>query len=96
MNTGKFTYTEYAKEHHDPLDTIKEDIECASCEKILVRSLQIKDIKKPMKYKFVCPFCDGKSFLKKFEYQAHFEPVGCKINSIDYDDKEKLCLVSLN
>lgn len=95
MNINKFTYTEYAKEEHEKLNTIKEDIECASCEKLLVRSIQIKDIKKEMNYKFTCPFCGGKSFLKKFNYQAFFEPVLCKIDNIDYKEGEKLCLVNL-
>lgn len=95
MSTNKFTYKEYAKEVHEPLDTIKQDIECASCEKTLARSIQIVDIIKPMQYKFLCPFCKGKSFLKKFQFQAHFEPVNCSISNIEYNEKENLCLVHL-
>lgn len=96
MSINNISYVEYAKEHHDPLKTINNDIECASCEKILVRSVQIKEIKKPMNYKFTCPFCKGKSFLKKFEYQAFFESVECKIVDVEYNEGEKLCLVKLN
>ena len=95
MSIDKCFYREYAKEEHPPLDVIKEDIDCACCEKIIMRSVQIIDIIKPMQYKFTCPFCSGKSFLRKFQFQAHFEPVNCDIVNIEYDEKENLCLVHL-
>lgn len=83
-------YTEKLKEVYEPLSTLNKDICCASCEKLLVRSVQIKEIPKKEKYKFSCPFCGGNSFLITLDYKAHFQPVNCKIAEVTFSE-EKQC-----
>ena len=88
-------YKQVPKQENLNLTTINKTISCASCEKDLVRSVQIVEIPEPMDYIFTCPHCGGKSFKNKFSFKAHFEPIGCSITSVDYNEKEKLCLVNL-
>jgi len=78
----KITHKEQLKEYQEPLETIKKDVCCAMCEKVIARTVQIKDIPDKKQYRFNCPSCGGKSFITEFLYKAFLEPVNSKIHNI--------------
>lgn len=78
-----FKHQEIVRGHEEPVTKIKQDICCALCELVLLKSVQIKEIPEENNYKFTCPNCGGKSFIHRFSYKAFFEPVNCLIDNIE-------------
>lgn len=100
MNDINFEIKHVAKVDEETLETIRETISCACCEKELVNVISIKKIPLVQKSQFKCPFCEKKSFIETFEHKVFFEPLeGLLIKDIEvtYNDKGdvELCLVNL-
>lgn len=84
MIEGKFTNV--GKYKDPPLNIDKGSIFCACCEKELSSYVVVKEIEQKSSYKFSCPFCNKSSFVQHFYYKVFFEPVNCKIVSIEEGD----------
>lgn len=96
MQNGKSFYKEVIIDKEKKIETDIVYVECALCEKTLVKCVQILEIPKELMYIFMCPHCSGKSFKKSFKFKTLFETVDCKIENIEYSEKENLCLVKLS
>ena len=77
------------------LETLNKTISCANCEKDLVESIQIADIKKEGSYVFLCPHCEGQSFVHNFSYEARFNPIDCKIVDISQQEGKETWQIKL-
>ncbi len=83
MSGIKYTHQAVVKGYEEPVSVIKHDVCCAMCEKVLLQTVQIKEIPQEDSYCFICPSCGGKSFITTFYYKAFFEPMNCSISSIE-------------
>lgn len=90
----KMTCKTMAKEYNEPLKSLDLDVCCALCEKIIVKTYQLKEIPDEKRYKFKCPTCGGSSFITTFKYKMFIEPINCVINNITEEDG--VWLVDLN
>lgn len=83
MSGIKYTHQAVVKGYEEPVNVIKQDVCCALCEKVLLKTVQIKEIPEENSYRFICPDCGGKSFINTFNYKVFFEPMNCSISKIE-------------
>lgn len=62
----------------------KENVKCFCCDKELVEFVLITEIVKPEeKWLFKCPYCGEGSLLKSVSNKMFFNPIKCKLQSVE-------------